>query len=154
MSQSQPITTGPGPSSPTTNFGPAFAYEFDVPQHGFAELTFSFHALWVNYIYIYDVGTKFVLQERTNSNTGNAQMFNTGVNNTGKTLRYGVVSYHKLNISSGNERPGDIFYQSQLRRKNVNHPKNQETIIDLGFNDGGGDADNNAEVQVVMVTQF
>ncbi len=136
-----PIDNGPGPDRPKTQWGEPYTYTFTVPEGWFATATPSFQTTWVSYIY-------FV----SGAQGGNvfAELSNDGDPTFVEGLRgeVTILNYHKVNVSPGEEGPGDTFTQGFLNPPppfpDLRPGDNVSHDLRIGFNDGHGPVDNAA----------
>src|ERR1700723_1487823 len=94
----KPINTGPGPTNPQTDFKQA--YVFTWKRKTTFSINTTFNTTWVSYIYLFDADTHEVMYEFTND-SGGATQWNAGINLKDNDLQYGILNYHKINISPG-----------------------------------------------------
>jgi hypothetical protein len=144
-----PITNGPGPTHPLTDFNQARLVR--VPHHSYVEIQATFNTTWVSYIYIYDTGTRNVIYELTND-TNNADRWNSPENVSDNDIVYGVLNYHKINVSPGGESPSDEFIQGSLAL-NTEEKQGNSLLIRAGFSDGHGRPDNALATIIVSLAQ-
>lgn len=144
-----PVTIGPGPTQPVSNFGAGWTYEFPVPAGSYVQLKPAFHAAWINVIFLYDTGTHLVLHEWSTSIGGDITMYETG-QGLHEPLSLGLIAFHKYNIGPDHEGADDPYYQSPMA---LCAPEGGN-IMNIGWKDSNGPANNNAEMFVTTVKTY
>lgn len=142
------VNRGPGPTNPETDFKQAYLFKW--PKNTSFTIETSYNTTWVSYIYLFDAATHQVMFEFTNDD-GGQNNWNSGINEHDSDLEYGILNYHKINVSPGHESAGDEFFQSSLAKKDIQHFGGNSTIT-LGFSDGHGRDDNAIAVLQVAYT--
>ncbi len=140
---------GPGPNQPVTDFNQARLVH--VPHNSYVTVEATFNTTWVSYIYVYDTGTTRVIAELTND-TSDAHIWTSPENRLDNDIIYGVLNFHKINVSPGGENSSDEFIQGNLAI-NKEEKKGNSIIITAGFSDGHGRPDNALASIIVSLGQ-
>jgi hypothetical protein len=144
---SEDLNTGPG----GILADPSSIFIINVEPKEYIRLSFVFHALWENMVWLCSAETGEILAVKGNYSRDNTVLVSE-INNTDGRIRYGVVAYHKHTSPDDPDAGDREWIQSRMSHMGHFSEKTPPERDVLGFNDNDtGIPPDNVRVTVTYV---